>query len=128
MDHMSPWRSAVLASICLGFLACEERSDPVALREPPGAQFLISPDDGSGGGSNPEATLEVPSYSSEADIPPEYASALVIPHQNHVQFYGANIEGLADMDYFGNRGRIALDLRVLHDYSTVATNHVEKGE
>ncbi len=126
MGRMNPWSGALLAGICLGLPACEERSDPAAPGELPAAQFLVSSGDGSGGGSNPIPGEDAPSYSSETDVPPEYGVSGIIVRQNSVTWYGAAIEGFASMDYLGNRGSIALDLSVLHDYSTVATNHVEE--
>lgn len=69
---------------------------------------------------------EVPSYSSASSVPPEYAWAEVRSHRERVTWDGNSATGYGSMEYFGNRGRIVLQLQVLNGYSTVGTTRTER--
>lgn len=95
--------------------ACADRPGPVLSVAPDvEVKRAVAPDG-----------YEAPSYPDESAVPPEYLWAEVLSHQERVSWEGNRVTGYGRMDYFGNRGRIQLDLQVLHRYSTVATTRTE---
>lgn len=96
--------------------ACADMPGPVLTATPGGAvQRAVAPDG-----------HEAPSYSSESAVPPEYAWAEVRGHRERVTWDANTATGYGSMEYFGNRGRIVLDLQVLSGYSTVGSIRTER--
>lgn len=91
--------------------ACADTQGPALSVSPSTASsFAVAPDG-----------HEALSYSSESEVPPEYLYARVHGHREHVTWESSQVTGYGAMEYFGNRGRMDLELHILTGYSTVAT-------
>lgn len=108
---MPRYRRAVGMAGGVLLAACVDTQGPV-LSVSPGADwsFAVAPDG-----------HEAPSYRSESEVPPEYLYARVYSHREHVTWESNRVTGYGAMEYFGNRGRMDLELQILNGYSTVAS-------
>ena len=95
--------------------ACVDRSSPVVSVGPEAETRAVAPDG-----------YEAPSYASASSVPPEYLWAEVRSHTEVVSWSGNTASGYGRMEYFGNRGRIELEMQVLHRYSTVGTARTQR--
>lgn len=108
------WLAAGVGTVLLS--ACGDRAGPVLAAVPLAhPERSVAPDG-----------HEVPSYESEAAVPPEYAWAEVRSHRERIGWESNAVTGYGSMEYFGNRGRITLEIQVLHGYSTVASTRTER--
>lgn len=96
-----------------------------ACADGPGPVVSIAPDADVQRAVAPDG-YEAPSYSSASAVPPDYAWAEVRSHRERVAWDANTATGYGSMEYFGNRGRIALELQVLNGYSTVGTTRTER--
>lgn len=107
----------LVSGFAAGMLAaCADRQSPVFSATPePLVESAVAPDG-----------YEAPVYASEASVPPEYSLAEVRSHRERVRWEGSSASGYGSMEYFGNRGRIALEMQVLRGWSTVGTTRTER--
>jgi hypothetical protein len=96
-----------------------------ACADGPGPILFVAPDVEVERAMAPDG-YEAPSYASESSVPPEHRWAEVYSHRERVSWESNTATGYGSMEYFGNRGRVTLELQVLNGYSTVGTTRTER--